>query len=76
VSRTVKQSLTVAMCTALIGCAEVDMTERGEARIAMFRECMTLAAEMPRQSDDDVSEVVSACSTQAWYMTKHIGTKP
>ena len=77
-SRTVKQSLTVAMCAALIGCSvDPSLDEaRGEARIALFRECMQLAAAMPRQSDDDVSDVVKACSTQALYMTNHIGTKP
>ena len=38
----------------------------------MFKECMGLAAKMPRQSDDDVSDVVSECSSQAYYMTNYL----
>jgi hypothetical protein len=33
---------------------------------------MELAAKMPRQSDDDVADVVSQCSTQSWYMTNYM----
>lgn len=47
--------------------------KRGEARIALFRECMTLATQMPRQFDDDVARIVNACSEQAYYMTNFIG---
>jgi hypothetical protein len=46
--------------------------KRGVARQALFRECMELAAKMPRQADDDVSDVVQECSTQAYYMTNFI----
>lgn len=45
--------------------------ERGAARIVLFKECMELAAKMPRQSDDDVSKIVDACSTQSFYMTRY-----
>jgi hypothetical protein len=38
----------------------------------MFERCMTLAAGMPRQADDDVADVVNACATQALYMTNYI----
>jgi hypothetical protein len=53
------------------GCGQIP-PERAEARIALFKECMEMAANIPRQSDDDVSDVVNACSTQAFYMTNHI----
>ena len=33
---------------------------------------MTLAANMPRQADDDVADIVNACSSQSWYMTNYI----
>jgi hypothetical protein len=46
--------------------------KQGDARVALFRECMTLAAKMPRQSDDDVSDVVQKCSRHAGFMTAYI----
>lgn len=54
--------------------AQVIATEakRGAARTGLFKECMELAAKMPRQADDDVSDIVDECSSQAWYMTNHI----
>jgi hypothetical protein len=45
---------------------------RGAAREALFVKCMELAAKMPRQSDDDVADVVSECSAQSWYMTNYM----
>jgi hypothetical protein len=61
-------------CVVFAGCTEPSQVtqKRGEARITLFKECMELAAKMPRQSDDDVADVVSACASQAWYMTNHI----
>lgn len=46
--------------------------KRGAARIALFRECMTLATQMPRQADDDVADVVSECTEASYYMTNFI----
>lgn len=48
------------------------VAKQGDARVALFRECMALAAKMPRQADDDVSDVVTECSRQAGYMTAYI----
>ena len=45
---------------------------RGDARLVLFKECMNLAAKMPRQADDDVSDIVDECSSQAYYMTNFI----
>jgi len=70
----------------LIGCTNGELTltpeetkkslERkklkGEARKIVFVECMELAAKMPRQADDDVSDIVSECSSQAYYMTNYL----
>ena len=44
-----------------------------DARIALFKECLELAAKMPRLVDDvDVAVVVDSCSSQAYYMTNQI----
>lgn len=59
----------------LVGCNDTNKgTEkrRGEARAAMFEKCMELAAKMPRQADDDVSDIVSECSSASYYMTNYI----
>lgn len=53
------------------GAAKPDSIARSEARITLFKECMELAAKIPRQADDDVSDIVTACSNQAWYMTQY-----
>jgi hypothetical protein len=69
-----RRYLPLLMAALLASCGPAPYpTERGDARIALFKQCMQLAAAMPRQSDDDVSDVVNACSSQAWYMTNHIG---
>ncbi len=44
----------------------------GEARNRLFIECMELAAKMPRQADDDVSDIVDSCSKQSYYMTVYL----
>jgi len=46
--------------------------KRGEARVAAFDKCMELAAKMPRQSDDDVSDIVEECTTTSYYLTNFI----
>jgi len=45
---------------------------RGEARKELFVECMKLAAKMPRQADDDVSDIVDECTSSSYYMTNFI----
>lgn len=61
-----------SMLTAVLGGCESGEAKRGAARTGLFKECMELAAKMPRQADDDVSDIVDECSSQAWYMTNHI----
>lgn len=46
--------------------------KRGEARKELFVECMKLAAKMPRQADDDVSDIVDECTSSSYYMTNFI----
>lgn len=46
--------------------------KRGEARQQLFKECMLLAAKMPRQADDDVSDIVKECASSSYYMTNFI----
>ena len=65
--------LAIAVCAIAAGCGPVlTPPNRAEARIALFKECMTLAAALPRQADDDVADVVGACSNQALDMTSYI----
>lgn len=46
--------------------------KRGNARKELFVECMKLAAKMPRQADDDVSDIVNECTSSSYYMTNFI----
>ena len=64
----------LAFSAFLAACGEPPQVtqKRGEARAALFKECMQLAATMPRQADDDVADIVNACATQSWYMTNHV----
>lgn len=57
---------------ALVACGPTPDPHKGwraEKRVELFRECMQLAAAMPRQADDDVSDIVGECGTQSWYMS-------
>lgn len=66
-------TLILALALVLTACDPIETPPaRAEARIALFKQCMELAAKMPRQADDDVSDVVQECSNQAWYMTNYI----
>jgi len=42
---------------------------RYEARKEIFKECMELAAKSVRQADDDVSDIVSECGNQSYYIS-------
>lgn len=73
VERGVMRHALLLACLVFSGCGPIPTPPaRAEARIALFKECMELAAKMPRQADDDVADVVQACSNQAFYMTNHI----
>lgn len=50
---------------------KMKVKKRGEARTELFRECMMLAAKMPRQADD-VSDIVDECTSSSYYMTNFI----
>jgi len=52
--------------------AEALEKHRGEERRKVFVQCMELAAKMPRQADDDVSDIVEACSQESHYMTNYL----
>ena len=64
----------------LSGCHESQPTPldiyRGEQRIVLFKECMELAAKNTRKGDDDVSDIVNACSNQSWSLTDAIQVVP
>ncbi|SDP69563.1 hypothetical protein [Desulforhopalus singaporensis] len=66
-----KTILPVLLCLALIaGCAEEKekSSDYGKRRHELFTECMELASKMPRQSDDDVADVVSECTSASYYI--------
>ncbi len=81
-----KTLLILALVLAITGCtngaftptAEAEAAKlaqdsrRGAAREVLFVKCMELAAKMPRQSDDDVADVVQQCGSQSYYMTNYI----
>jgi hypothetical protein len=49
---------------------------QGDLRLEIFKECMSLAAEVNKatsQHYNDLDEVVSECSNQAYYMSRQIG---
>lgn len=68
--------IVVFAVVALAGCkSEINdesTKKRGEARKELFVECMELAAKMPRQADDDVSDIVDECTSSSYYMTNYI----
>lgn len=74
VQRGVRPLAALLACLILTACdaAKPTPAARGDARIALFKECMQLAAKLERKADDDVADVVSQCSNQAYYMTNHI----
>lgn len=55
-----------------IAAEKAKVKKRGEARKELFVECMNLAAKMPRQADDDVSDIVGECTSSSYYMTNFI----
>ena len=46
-----------------------EMITTGELRHELFVECMRLSAKITRQGDDDVSDIISECGSQAYYMS-------
>lgn len=44
----------------------------GQYRHKLFVECMELSSKMPRLADDDVSDIVDECSTQAYSMSEYL----
>ena len=81
------RTLAIIILAALLGGCHSDSSatieKRGAARIDIFRECMALAAKLPRQSDDAVYKAIDSCGQQSYYMTNHItaqthspGSKP
>ena len=46
--------------------------EAEELRHTYFVQCMELSAKIERKGDDDVSDIISECSTQAFYQTNYL----
>lgn len=72
--------ISVSLVIFLLGCQPKEdslLSEyRGQVRLRIFKECMGLSAKITRQADDDVSDIVRACSNEAYYMSNHIQTVP
>lgn len=67
----------VLIALLLVGCTEKTVddgrdTRRGEARLAVFSQCMELAAKNGRKGDDDVSDIVIECTQSSYFMTNYI----
>lgn len=66
------------LALALAGCfsdpVESDelKMQRAAIRLQVFKDCMELAAKSARQADDDVSDIVSACTTTAWSLSNQL----
>lgn len=57
----------------LVGCSSQtespqEKIARGKLRHSLFVECMELASKNTRKADDDVSDIISECSTQSLCM--------
>lgn len=80
--KTLKRSCVLAVALSALLCAgcnteskeetEKRQREKGELRHSLFVECMGLAFKNPRYGDDDVSDIVSECGTQSYYMAAQI----
>lgn len=82
----IMRALTLLLAALLAGCengtlaitddqraaVKAKTDERQQARKAAFADCMTLAAKLTRNSDDDVAEVVDECGREAYKQTYHI----
>ena len=65
--------IAILLVIFLLGCdAPENRIGSGELRHELFVECMELSAKITRSADDDVSDIVKACSSKSWYMTNHI----
>ena len=77
-----KAILILATAGLLAACGKPSVIEdrsdlylkQAQVRKEAFAACMRMASNMPRQSDDDVADIVKACETHAnnstWYIQK------
>ena len=70
------QTIFFILLSFLLGCTSEETKKvdkaTGELRHKLFIECMELSAKIPRQADDDISDIVEACSSQSYYMANQI----
>lgn len=56
-----------------VGCSKTEAeVAEGVLRHGLFVECMEIASKMPIQAEDNVSDVISACSNEAWNIARHM----
>ncbi len=66
----IRRLCAATLVLALAGCIPpIDQEQQAERKV-LFVRCMELAAKMPRQSDDDVADIVEACDSTAHYQAK------
>jgi hypothetical protein len=78
-----KKALVILLTTTLLMACEMESEPKGSGtlRLEIFKQCMTLAAELQSPSESlsttesEVGDVVSECSNQAYYMANQIGQK-
>lgn len=68
-----KYLLLALLLTLSTGCADSkEEAEIGKLRYELFTKCMDMATKMPRQSDDDVSDIIGKCDTVSYYQARHL----
>ena len=68
-----KYLLIITTLSLLTACTQAppqfDEKVRTTVRLTVFKECMELASRNGRQGDDDVSDIVKACDSTAYYQS-------
>lgn len=55
------------------GCTDTKKeAEIGKLRYELFVKCMDMATKMPRQADDDVSDIIGKCDSVSYYQAQHL----
>ena len=68
-----KYLLIILVALAATGCTNnAKEAETAKVRYELFTKCMEMAAKMPRQADDDVSDIVSTCDSVSLYQANHL----
>lgn len=68
-----KYLLALAAVLTFTACTNnVKEAETAKVRYELFTKCMEMTAKIPRQADDDVSDIVSTCDSVSLYQANHL----